>query len=207
MQQYSAEKLLKTIKKTQIFLTVWFAIVLVGSIVGLAFGNLAGIATLLLCIFYIFTLFQKDETMKWIGFWIHLIFSTCGGLVAVLVIIMFSLMAALYSTTPEASVDPNSAKTVNTIVVVGIVLAVVYVVLSIVANFIYYRHCKAAKQLTVRRKQQDSILVADDATVLQDINPDEIFGSDRPASTLGIEEPSLKEQYDKKRYSAQIYEA
>ena len=143
--QHDIKILESTLRKTKLYLTVWFALVGIVSIVLVVLGNLFGIVTLLCCIGYISSLFQKDVIMKLVGFWLHAILSGLAGIFYLFAIAVLSWFARRV----------RSPATTGIIIAV-LIICLVYIIVTIAAIFGYWKHCKAAKNLKKIRERNDS---------------------------------------------------
>eukprot|EP00835_Amoeboradix_gromovi_P005192 NODE_465_length_8145_cov_0.434999.p3 type:complete len:208 gc:universal NODE_465_length_8145_cov_0.434999:7169-7792(+) len=144
----------KTLKSTALFLTIWFAIVIAVSVTLLFFLQFSAIVGIFLCAGYIYTLYQKNYTIKQVGFWIHAVFSGCCGTIAAIILILFFLVfnvayqSVKQTTSKSSSVTvQNTTTAISTIIILFVVFLVFYALMSIVSVVVYWKHCKAAKKL------------------------------------------------------------
>ena len=134
------EKLQKKLKGTTIFLSVWFAVVVISGIVVLAFGYNYAVIVMLFNLAYIYTLYQRDVTVKIIGFWVYVLISGVGSIAAAIVFIVLQLMAAGYF-------DSRMNTPLSFDFIIELVLLVFYVIFVFVAMKWYRKHCKTSKTI------------------------------------------------------------
>ena len=144
--QQQLKDLERTVKKSKVYLTIWFSIAIVLSVVSIALGSLSGIAGLLLNPGYIYTLYQKDIVIKKAGFWIHAILSVVG---VFLLVIVTLLGVAYYSVADNVNTSATDApaSSVFIILIVVLVIYLLYFLFTIIAIVLYWKHCKASDLL------------------------------------------------------------
>ena len=141
-----------TISKTKVYLVVVFGLAIIGSIFGIAFGNVVGgMLVLLLNIGYLITLFARHSFLKISGIW-TMIFTSCVGC---WFIISGNFSYTAYGNALYGPLSMDALSSVSNLVLL-------FCILMNINNFIvYWMHCSTSRDLEYLMIQVPSYYVQD----------------------------------------------
>eukprot|EP00835_Amoeboradix_gromovi_P004012 NODE_290_length_11632_cov_0.441256.p6 type:complete len:174 gc:universal NODE_290_length_11632_cov_0.441256:676-1197(+) len=164
-QSVKAISELETPKTTGLLLTIWFSVLIALSFVVMVYyDNFSPFFFLVLNAGYIYSIYQKELSIKKLAFWIHAIVSGAGGILVSALGMAFAWGAKNFyqivknnapvavPTSSGLSSVPQTASTMATIFLVIFVLYVLYVVFTIGAIIAFWHHCQSSDLSKVKEK-------------------------------------------------------